>query len=189
MNSREFPNKRTGARQRGTAAVEFALIATLFFLLLLGVVELGRLFYVFNTVQEVTRCAARQAVVNWDDKWPGITKECVFQKGASQNEVWLVAGREISNLNIKIRFLHAPGLVPTPDGSDQVPTNAAANIVACAPKTLKSNCIRYVEAKVCNGNNCDPIQYQPMFGLFPRLNIDIPAATVLMPAESLGYGM
>jgi Flp pilus assembly protein TadG len=51
------------ARQHGAAAVEFALIASLFFTLLLGIMEMGRVLFYWNTVTEVTRLGARLAVV------------------------------------------------------------------------------------------------------------------------------
>ena len=51
------------ARQRGVAAVEFALVAVLFFTLLLGVMEMGRLLFVWNAAVETTRLGARLAVV------------------------------------------------------------------------------------------------------------------------------
>ena len=51
-------------RQRGAALVEFALVASVgFIVLLLAVFELGRLLYVFNTASEATRLGARLAVV------------------------------------------------------------------------------------------------------------------------------
>jgi len=49
--------------QRGAAAVEFALVAALFFMLLIGIMEMGRLVFYWNTVTEVTRLGARLAVV------------------------------------------------------------------------------------------------------------------------------
>jgi Flp pilus assembly protein TadG len=55
---KEFPNK-----QKGVAAVEFALIATLFFMLLLGVVEFGRVLFTWNAAVEATRYGARVAAV------------------------------------------------------------------------------------------------------------------------------
>lgn len=51
-------------RQRGTSTVEFALVATLFFILLFGVIEFGRLFFVWNTLNEGTRRGARVAAVS-----------------------------------------------------------------------------------------------------------------------------
>lgn len=51
------------SRQRGVAAVEFAIIASLLFTMLLGVVEMGRLFWTWNAAVEATRYGARLAVV------------------------------------------------------------------------------------------------------------------------------
>lgn len=50
-------------RQRGVAAVEFGLIASVFFTLLLGIMEFGRVLFYWNTAAEVTRWGARMAVV------------------------------------------------------------------------------------------------------------------------------
>lgn len=49
--------------QRGVAAVEFALIVTLLFTLLIGIMEFSRVMYYWNTATEVTRLGARLAVV------------------------------------------------------------------------------------------------------------------------------
>jgi Flp pilus assembly protein TadG len=49
--------------QMGTAAVEFALISALFFTVLLGVMEMGRLLWIWNAAAEATRLGARMAVV------------------------------------------------------------------------------------------------------------------------------
>lgn len=43
----------------GVFAVELAIVVLVFFTIIFGVVELARLMYVFNTLQEVTRRAAR----------------------------------------------------------------------------------------------------------------------------------
>jgi Flp pilus assembly protein TadG len=48
---------------RGTAAVEFALVSTVFFTLLFMVMEAGRLMYYWNSAAEITRLGARMAVV------------------------------------------------------------------------------------------------------------------------------
>jgi Flp pilus assembly protein TadG len=49
--------------QRGAALVEFALVAMIFFLLLIGIFEFGRLMFTWNTAVEATRRGARLAVV------------------------------------------------------------------------------------------------------------------------------
>lgn len=58
MIKREFP-----PGQRGVAAVEFALIASVFFMLLLGAAEVARVLWVWNAAAEATRYGARMAVV------------------------------------------------------------------------------------------------------------------------------
>jgi Flp pilus assembly protein TadG len=49
--------------QGGVAAVEFALVASLFFTALLGAMEMGRLLWTWNAAVETTRFGARMAVV------------------------------------------------------------------------------------------------------------------------------
>lgn len=48
---------------RGVAAVEFALIAILFFTLLLGIMEFGRWLFLLNGANEATRLGARLGAV------------------------------------------------------------------------------------------------------------------------------
>lgn len=40
--------------QRGVAAVEFALVAGIFFSLLIGIMEMGRVLFYWNTATEAT---------------------------------------------------------------------------------------------------------------------------------------
>lgn len=55
--------RRRAPRQRGTTAVEFALVLPLLCLLLFGMVEMGRLLWTWNAAVEATRLGARLAVV------------------------------------------------------------------------------------------------------------------------------
>lgn len=50
-------------RPGGAAIVEFALVLTAFLLLLLGIIEVGRVLFTFNSAVEATRRGARIAVV------------------------------------------------------------------------------------------------------------------------------
>jgi Flp pilus assembly protein TadG len=53
-----------GLRQRrGAAAVEFAVVASVFFMLVLGVVEFGRAFMVVELLNEAARRGCRQAII------------------------------------------------------------------------------------------------------------------------------
>lgn len=55
--------RRRSRRQRGAAIIEFALVAVLFFTLLLGIADFGRWLYTLNAASEATRLGARVAVV------------------------------------------------------------------------------------------------------------------------------
>ena len=50
--------------RRGQSLVEFALILPIFLLLIMGIVDAGRLVYTFNTVSNAARQGARIAIVN-----------------------------------------------------------------------------------------------------------------------------
>jgi hypothetical protein len=56
---------RHGAsRSRGQALVEFALVAPIFFLLLLGIIEAGRFIYHYQVLNDATRAGARYAIIH-----------------------------------------------------------------------------------------------------------------------------
>lgn len=60
MNTKKTANR---FKQSGAVAVEFALIALIFFTLLFGVMEMSRVLFYMNTAAEATRLGARVAVV------------------------------------------------------------------------------------------------------------------------------
>src|SRR5437667_8265592 len=97
----------TARSQRGAAAVEFALIAIVFFMILLGSMEFGRLMYIWNTAQEVTRRAAREAVVrDFTTQTGAIKREAIFRGGTS-GAVNLPAGVEFTNTTVRLVYMTA----------------------------------------------------------------------------------
>jgi Flp pilus assembly protein TadG len=54
---------RKGYCQQGAAAIEFALVCSVFFALLIGMMEMGRMLFYWNSAAEATRLGARLAVV------------------------------------------------------------------------------------------------------------------------------
>ena len=173
--------------QHGVAAVEFALVTLfVFFPLLLGILEFGRTMYIWNTVQEITRHAAREAVVT-DFKNASamnlIRQNAVFRSNAGS----LPAGPEITDGSVAISYLNL-----NLDIVDPSTTCPVKNINTCLTNPADSTCIRFVQARVCQvgtgtANACIPVKYSPMVGLFSFLNIDIPSSPVVMPVESLGF--
>jgi hypothetical protein len=184
--------RKDGRYQRGVAAVEFAFLAIPFFLILFGIVEAGRLMYVLNTVQEVTRNAARLAVVtDFTDQTAleMIRRQAVFRL----TEGTLPAAPEIASGNIVIRFLNAEGELASP-----LPINPVDNLSACRDAIRVGECIRYVEVCVSKGSGCsdaERVAFVPVTGLFSGASensvdwtfLKIPLSSTRMPAESLGF--
>lgn len=167
-------SERAARCQRGVAAVEFAVVAILLFTLILGGMEFGRIFYVFNTVQEVTRKAAREAVVRWADQQTTVKQMALF------GGTVLPAGGEVTSAYLVIEYVN------TPTGADISPRPAdpGANIQECLAGA--TDCIKYVRVKVVNSDGT-PVIYRPTWGFPSFLSIPIPFSTVVMPVESLGY--
>lgn len=63
MTLRTPPRDAIIERQCGSAIVEFAIVAVLFFALLFGIIDFGRLLFAWNAATEATRFGARVAVV------------------------------------------------------------------------------------------------------------------------------
>jgi len=53
---------RTG--ERGTTMAEFAIISVVFFMIIFGIIEFGRLFYTHNALTDAVRRGARYAVLH-----------------------------------------------------------------------------------------------------------------------------
>jgi Flp pilus assembly protein TadG len=70
--------------ERGTAVVEFALVAPLLFLLVLGVLDFARLLAYYNTLTQIASQGARAAAV---DRMPDGTAIPVGQAGALQDQL------------------------------------------------------------------------------------------------------
>lgn len=178
--------------QRGAAAVELALVAIPFFLLLFGAIEFGRLLYLWNTVQEVTRNAARQAIVTDFSNAAAVDavkRSAVFRltDGA------LPGAPELTNANVNIRYLTASGAESSP-----LPSDPGDNIAACLDAGRANSCIRFVEVCISTGTSCDGSQlvaFVPFVSFFTgsgafRADLSglrIPMSTVRMPAESMGF--
>lgn len=60
----ERPCRLYRRKRRGTAAVEFALVAPVFFLLVLGMIEYGRMVMVQQVITNASREGARAAVLD-----------------------------------------------------------------------------------------------------------------------------
>lgn len=192
-NSSGCTRLRPRSSQAGTTAVEFALLAGLFFTLVFGVIEIARLMYVFNTLQEVTRRAAA-AAVNVDPRDTtainSVKQDAVFRTSAGE----LVLAPPVTDANIRIEYL---ALLRDSTGAlnlsridpSLLPTCPAQNRQICMQNPNAANCIRFVQASVCDtadSSNCIPVKSQMLMPLV-QFGVTLHKATTIATAESLGY--
>jgi Flp pilus assembly protein TadG len=194
MGRRRRP--RLHLRQRGTAAVEFALLAAVFFTLVFGIFEVARLMFVYNTLQEVTRRAAAAAVNVYPRDGAAIQQikqQAIFRDSPGE----LALAPTVTDANIRIEYL-ALKRDPTNNALtlariDQSawPSCAAQNRQICMRDPNADNCIRFVQVSVCDtadATNCKPVNSTTTLPLI-TLNIPLHRATTIATAESLGYSM
>lgn len=190
--------KTSKFRQGGVAAVELALIMVFAFLpLLLGILEFGRLFYVADTVHEVTRRAARDQVVRWSSQTSAIQRDAVFQCGdsltgatlscGSTGAVNLPAGLEVTNTSVVLGFYHSYANALSNSNAITGIASPQDNMNTCLRDITDPNCILFVRATL-QGSGGGALNYSPMLPWFwnGAVTFPLPAATVIMPAEALG---
>jgi Flp pilus assembly protein TadG len=191
-NSRAVPPRLIRGNQRGVAAVEFALIAVVFFTLLFGIIEFARAMYIFNTLQEVTRRAAA-AAVNTDFKnsvdLDEVRWNAVFRDTAGP----LMFAQPITDENVRIDYLSitnsGPDLTMTPITTATLPSSPERNRLVCAENSNDPQCIRLVRVRVCTkgeGDSCGAVPYQTIIPLI-SLPVMMPTSTTIMTAETLGF--
>lgn len=163
---------RPQRRQRGSTTIEFALVAMIFFTLLFGVLELSRLLFVFNSLQEVTRRAAREASTRWISASDTTQIKTLALFGGTA----LPGGAELTDGNINIEYLQANG-----NAIASEPSDAADNLSACGDATRVASCVYSVRVTVTG------VRYAPMLSLFGYLNFPLPPSQVTMHAESMGF--
>lgn len=184
---------RTRSSQSGTAAVEVALLMGIFLVFVFGVIELARVMYVYNTLQEVTRRVARASVhVDFQDNaaLSRIRQRAIFRDSPGE----LVLAAPVSDRHIRIDYLSLTrkedgSMTMTPIAESSLPSCPALNRQICMADPNSPSCIRFVRARICdpeNPNGCDPVQFKTIFPLV-ALPLNLPKATTIATAESLGF--
>ena len=175
--------------QTGSVAIEFSLIAIVFFTFLFGIMELARFMYMYNTLAEVTRSAAKAATnINFNDTTAleRVRQQAIFRSTPGE----LVVGKPITDQNIRIdyMFLERQGNGTLLMKPASLPACPARNRHNCLENPYSSSCIRLVRVRVCreSSGNCDRVPYEPVFPLVP-LGVSLPNSTTIVSAETLGY--
>ena len=114
------------AKQSGTTTVEFAIIASVMFMILFAVIEFGRVMFVANALDESTRRGARLAAVcPVGDPMPAQAAILAGTDGVS------VIAPDLTTANVAIAYLDVNG-APV--------ANPAVNLAA----------VRYVRTSIVN---------------------------------------
>lgn len=181
--------RRSNYFQTGTTAVEFALTATVFFLLVFGIIEMARVVYFMNTVQEVTRAAAHAAAkTNFadSDAMNSVRQRAVFRSTSG----FLLLAEPITDQHVRIDYM-ALVRVGTQQVLTQVPSLPASPMVNranCIADPNDASCIRFVRVRICQpgaAGVCNPVPYAGLVPLIP-IAFNAPTATTIVTASSLG---
>jgi hypothetical protein len=178
--------------QGGATLAEFALCVLVFLGVLFFVTEAMRAMYMWNTLQEVTRRAARAAAIgDFSDPaaMDAIRQSAVMRDSAGT----LPLGTPVTDAHVRIDYL---SLTRNADGSLSMTPIPAASLPACPVRAHLNcianpngaSCIRFVRARICapGGAGCDAVNYEPLFPLTGIGNA-LSQATTIAKAESLGY--
>lgn len=203
-------SRRNTASQTGAYVVEFALLAMVFFTILYSVIELARVGYLFNTLQEVTRRAAHAAAgtdFRIENDMDALRWDAVFRTSPGP----LALGAPIDDTYLRIDYLALKRavdgtltLTPLPDSDKpHCPVNNHFNCIHDPYAAVGSAaCIRFVRVRVCDPadtSTCAPVGYPPLIPVPLPTKPDpknplklipvftLPISTTIVKAETLGY--
>ncbi|MCY1297704.1 hypothetical protein D9M70_471550 [compost metagenome] len=145
-------------RMRGVYVVEFAIIGLCMFVLLFGVLELGRLYFTVNALNEVVRRGARLAVV-CPVSHTNIRERAIF-RSAESSESQIIRGLESADLSLT--YLDEDGGTVS------------------APATTGFSEVRYVQVSITG------FSFRLLIPGFGE-GFTLPEFRATLPRESLGY--
>lgn len=187
-------DKPTPRHQRGVAAIEFALVAIVFFTIVFGTIEVLRMLYVYNTLQEVTRRAASSAAHVYPTDSTGIDRvrqAAIFRTSPGG----LVLAAPVTDAHLQLSYLAlirdpiSKALTMTPIATGALPDSAARNRQICMADPNAANCIRLVQVSICGTEGIGACPRVHSRLLMPIIDMRVPLhhATTIVPVESFGY--
>ena len=114
--SRRFSQIARG-EDRGTTVVELSLILMAFFFLLIGILDVGRAVFSYNTAASVARDATRYAIVHGDRSSSPATATDIENyakgrlpgfSGVSVNTTWNPNNRQGSRVSVTVQYTYQP---------------------------------------------------------------------------------
>ena len=151
----------TSSRQKGTTTVEFAIVAAALFIMIFGVFEVARAYFVYSVLEEVTRRGSRLAAVCPVGD-PAVPQLAVFNASGGTGQSRLVRGLNPSN--VVIDYLDANGAV-----------------IALPSETANFLQIRFVRARVVGYQHRINVPF--VAGIS---TVNMPEFVSVLPRESLG---
>jgi hypothetical protein len=145
------------SKQKGLAAVETAIVGALAMVVLFGVLEISRVFFVINALEEATRRGARVAAVCQVND-AAIARITIFNESGDGGPSSLISNLTVANVDL--------GYL---DGAGAVVGDLVGNYLD----------IRYVRVSIVN------YQHQLLIPMFIQ-TITMPGFTTILPRESLG---
>jgi hypothetical protein len=145
-------------QQKGLYIVEFTLVATLFFVLLFGVIEFARALFVWNTLTEATRRGARLAVV-CPVGHASIANVTVFNAPSAAGSSPILPG--LNSADVVTEYLDQAGVA-----------------------TASFNNIRYVRVSIVGFQHT--LLIPPLLPGLPTMTLTAPTFETTLPRESLG---
>lgn len=175
--------------QNGSMLVEFGLLIWVFFILIFGIIELARLLYAFNTLQECTRRAASAvsvAVFGSTTNLQTIRRHALFRS----NDGALPLIPNVTDQSVRIEFLW---IKRGADGSfskqtvatGSMPTSAAQNAANCLRDPYNENCVQLVQVRICDpkdSTGCTPIDFMPLTAVVP-FKVPLPTAPTILKTQ------
>lgn len=149
-------------RENGTTTVEFAIAAAALFLMIFGVLEVGRGYFVYAMLDEVTRRAARLAVVCPVND-PAVPQMAVFNSSGDPSDSPLVNG--LTPAHVVIDYI-----------------DNANSVIALPAEPTGFAQIRYVRARIVGYEH----HFVLPFAAAGMATIQMPAFETILPRESLG---
>ena len=115
--------------ERGATVAEFAVVALLFFMIIIGIIEFGRLMYTHNALTDATRAGARYAALHHGataDDQMAVKKYVVygpngtFDKDGNATSPPLINGLTLDMVHIRFDGVGSPAVYGTNLGSATV---------------------------------------------------------------------
>ena len=187
---------RTDRARRGIVTIEFALLLTFFLTLVFFLIELAHALYLWNTLAQVTREAARAAAMTdpADAGAMAALRQRALMSDAAAGTLPFGAPLNADYLRIDYQWVDAAGNVGSVSPA-ALPPCPLQQRINCLDAPHGARCIRLVRVRVClpgSTDTCAPVPYPPLLpvldALFTnaQLPLNLPLSETTVLAESLG---